>query len=419
MKLHFLRGLVVFALSAALVQADSDQLTTQALATGQRNALALRSDGTVWSWGTNRVGELGLGTNSLILSPRRVASLSNMLAIATGPQHSLAVSSNGVVWAWGANSDGRLGNGTFISASNPVVVSVITNSITVSAGATHSLAALSDGRVVAWGANNAGQLGTGNNVSTNQPVAVGSFTNVIVVAAGTNFSLALTAAGDVWAWGTNNLGQLGLGNNTSQASPVRITTLSNIVQIVAGHSHGLARDGDGRVFAWGRNVEGQMGNGTTNNANVPTLVSVFGATNTFGAANWIAANFNSAAVVGTNGRLFYWGAYGNGTINSNTTQVLEVGVGSGQEFQNVSYGDGYLLAGQAGGSVWAWGFNLFGQWGNGAVRTTTDTWRYESVNAEFSFSAQPKAEMTRYMRGDPAVRFAPDRAHDPCPALRA
>lgn len=400
MKHRILGGLVVFMLGSTLVQADSDSLATQAISAGQKYGLALRSDGTVWSWGTNRVGELGQGTNSLVLSPRRISSLSNLLAIAAGPQHALAVGSNGTVWAWGMNSDGRLGNGTSVNTSNPVVVSTITNAITVAAGATHSLAALSDGRVMAWGANNAGQLGTGNTISTNKPVVVDSFTNVIAVAAGTNYSLALTASGDVWAWGTNNLGQLGLGNNTSQTTPVRITTLSNIVQIAAGHSHALARNRAGQIIVWGRNTEGQLGDGTTNNSNTPTPVASFGSTNTYGAARWIAANFNSASAVGTSGRLFYWGAYGNGTTNSTTTQVIELGANSGNEFQNVTYGDSYLLAGQRDGSVWAWGFNLNGEWGNGAVRTATDTWRYESVNPVFSFSAQPKAQVTRYMRGD-------------------
>lgn len=403
MKLRFLGAFFVSIICAGLVQADSDALTTQAISAGQRHGLALRSDGTVWSWGTNRVGELGQGTNSLVLSPRRISSLSNMLAIAAGPQHSLAVSSNGAVWAWGTNFDGRLGSGNFTSASNPVAVATITNAIAVAAGATHSLAALSDGRVMAWGANGAGQLGIGNNISTNKPVVVDSFTNVIAVAAGTNFSLALTASGDVWAWGTNNLGQLGLGNNTSQTVPVKISTLSNIVQIAAGHSHALARNQAGQIFAWGRNAEGQVGDGTTNNVNTPALVASFGTNSSYGTAKWITANFNSTAAVGSGGRLFYWGAYGDSITNGFRTQAVELGAGSGQVFESVSYGDSYLLANQADGSVWGWGFNLYGQWGNGAIRTATDDWIYETVNPTFCFSAQPRGEVTRYSRGDREV----------------
>src|SRR5580658_9125092 len=91
-------------------------LSTLALSAGQRHGLALRSDGSVWAWGTNQVGELGLGTNQLVMWPTRISSITNIISISAGPLHSLAVQSNGTVWAWGTNVDGRLGNGTFITS---------------------------------------------------------------------------------------------------------------------------------------------------------------------------------------------------------------------------------------------------------------------------------------------------------------
>ena len=385
------------------------QLSTISMSAGQRSALALRSDGTVWAWGTNQVGELGLGTNTLISSPKRVSNLTNVIAISAGPLHSLAVQGDGTVMAWGANGNGRLGNGTFNNASNPVAVATITNAITVAAGGNHSLAVLADGRVMAWGTNSSGQLGTGNTTSTNKPVAVGNFANVIAVAAGTNFSLALTRNGDVWSWGTNDMGQLGLGNTTPQLSPVKITTLSNIMQIVAGSSHALALGSNGTVYVWGRNTEGQLGDGTTANVVTPKISPSFGTATNYGLVKWVAAGYNSSAAVLKTGRLFYWGWYGNGTLYASNMPPQELNANSGFSFQNVTYGDSYLLAEQADGSTWAWGFNQYGQRGNGNVYDPSDTWRYESGNAEFSFSASPHPVVTRFNQGDRNdINYAPN-----------
>ena len=391
--------LFTFLLSVAIARGQTN-LTTLAVSAGQAHALALRSDGSVWAWGTNRDGELGLGTNNLVSAPQRVANVTNIISISAGALHSLAVQSNGIVWAWGLNTDGRLGNGTSTTSTNPVPVSRITNAVMVAAGGNHSLAVLANGQVMAWGSNLGGQLGTGNTISTNQPVQAGSFTNVIAVAAGTNFSLALTANGNVYSWGTNNMGQLGLGTTTWQLSPIQITTLSNIVQIAAGSSHCLAMNSSGVIYAWGGNAQGQLGDGTTVNALAPEVVPNFGSPTNLGAVKTIAAGYEGSAAILKTGRLFYWGWYGNGTFWASNQPPQELNATSGLVFQNVTYGDTYLLAGMQDGSTWAWGFNQFGQRGNGNVYATNDNWSYELANAEFSFSASPYPVTTRWNQGD-------------------
>jgi len=397
MKINRILALFLLILSICVAHA---QLSTLSISAGQNHAMALRSDGSVWTWGTNQVGELGLGTNKSTWSPTRVPSVTNAVSISAGAFHSLAVQGNGTVLAWGTNTDGRLGNGTFVTASNPVPVTRITNAIMVAAGGSHSLAVLANGQVMGWGANVSGQLGTTNTVSTNQPVFAGNFTNAIAVAAGTNFSVALTADGHVWSWGTNNLGQLGLGNTTSQLSPVQITTLSNIVQICAGQSHCLALNTNGIVYAWGRNAEGELGNGTTGNATAPVIVPSFGASTNFGAAKWVAAGYNSSATISKAGRLFYWGWSGDGVAYFTNLIAQELDANSGLAFQNVTCGDSYLLTTLSDGSTWAWGFNQYGQWGNGTIYATDDSWSYDVNNVTFSFSASPYAVVDRFTRGD-------------------
>ena len=104
-------------------------MTTLGIAAGSSHALALRSDGTVWAWGTNQLGELGISNLTESVFPARVAGLSNIVSIAAGSTNSLAVQTNGTVWAWGNNIGGQLGNGTSTNSPVPAQVTRITNAI--------------------------------------------------------------------------------------------------------------------------------------------------------------------------------------------------------------------------------------------------------------------------------------------------
>ena len=374
------------ALTITALAQTVQSLDTLALAAGETHALALRSDGTVWAWGTNRIGETGLGALAQSSTPKRIASLSNVVAIAAGPLHSLAVQSNGVVWAWGTNGNGQLGNGTYNNSTTPVAVSLLTNAVNVAIGVSHSLAVLADGSVMAWGANDGGQLGNGSNQPTNQPAIVTGVSNVTLVSAGQYHSLALTTNGEVWSWGDNSYGQLGVAGGSHYA-PIKVSGLSNIVQIASGQLHSLAIDVAGRIFTWGDNYYGELGNGTTSSSSVPVLIT------NLGPVRSIAANYYHSAAIGTNGNLYYWGF---NTFSGSVTQPALLG--ADQQFNTVTLGHYFILATQADGSVWAWGTDNAGQWGNGNTYISYPD--YELSNLEFSFAPYPYAQAARFNRGD-------------------
>lgn len=164
------------------VQAATPVVT--ALKASESFAMALKSDGTVWSWGDNSYGQLGNGSTLGETVPVPVQGLTKVKEIATGPSHALALREDGSVWAWGQNGYGQLGNGTSNSNDIPVQVPGISNVIAIAAGSSHSLALTSDGTVWAWGNNANGRLGDGTTSIRYRPVPISGLTNVVSICAG-------------------------------------------------------------------------------------------------------------------------------------------------------------------------------------------------------------------------------------------
>jgi alpha-tubulin suppressor-like RCC1 family protein len=241
-----------------------------AIASGGRHWLALRSDGTVWAWGANDHGQLGSNcTRQGSEVPVQVAGLAGVVGIAAGDDHSLAVRSNGTVWAWGKNSLGQVGDGTRIDRTIPVLIPTILGAAAVAAGGDHSLALLRDGSVRAWGFKLRNELTDPPQIDSSvTPEIIRGLGGVTAIAAGGEHSLALRGDGTVWSWGENWGGQLGDGTFEDRLDPARIMLypdywpLDGITSIAAGWGHSLAVKGDGRlwpgvaypdgtVFAWG------------------------------------------------------------------------------------------------------------------------------------------------------------------------
>jgi len=212
---------------------------TPMLSAGEQYSLALKSDGTVWAWGSNRSGQLGDGTGGNLYDykaePVQVSGLSGAVAVSAGSRHSLAVKEDGTVWAWGYNGSGQLGDGTTDQRFTPVQVSGLSGILAVSAGNSHSLAVKQDGTVWAWGANWSGLLGDGTNTDRYTPVRVSGSSDAVAVSAGGDHSLGLRGDGTVWAWGYSGSGQLGDGSVSYKALPVQsLINLGRVTPSVEG-----------------------------------------------------------------------------------------------------------------------------------------------------------------------------------------
>lgn len=296
-----------------------------AIASGGAHTLALKNDGTVWAWGYNVYSSLGIGTpGGDREAPIQVAAISGVVAIAAGGYHSLALKSDGTVWSWGSNFAGEIGDGTISVRATPVQVTGISGIIAISAGSIHSMALKSDGTLYAWGLNSDGRLGDGTTTNRFSPVVV-SISNVTKIAAGGWHSLAVKSDGTVWAWGKNADGELGIGSTADQHTPMQITGLSGVSVLKAGEFHSMALKTDGTVWAWGKNASGQLGDGTTTMSTSPVQVSGISGVNT------IACGTEHSLALKNDGTLWGWGAnsssqLSDGTTANQTTAVQTMGL---------------------------------------------------------------------------------------------
>jgi alpha-tubulin suppressor-like RCC1 family protein len=333
--------------------------------------------------------------------------------------HSVVFRNSTTLVAWGNNSFGQLGDNSSTSRLVPVVVTKTNLAgarlAGVSVGGTHTLAFKNLSGAFAWGNNGFGQLGNNTAAASTTPVpvlqSVGTGTttsttnllNVIAVAAGGNHSLALVQdrpGNTVWAWGSNVFGQLGDKTTTSRLAAVQVqdpvngdlTPLAGVTKIAAGGSHSLALRTNGQVSSWGYNGFGQLGqrirfqNLSTLNRPFPDQVLKADDSTLSGVTHIAAGGSHSLAIVNegpdpTNpatASVWAWGYNFLGQLGDGKTidqpKAVQVKKADGNPLDNVvaiAAGLDHSLAlvqdkdSPGKFSVWAWGFNFFGQLGNG------------------------------------------------------
>lgn len=323
---------------------------------------ALSASGQVYAWGSNSHGQLSLPNYGASPTPVLVAGMSSVKALGVGGYHMAAVRSDGLVFAWGNNSYGQLGTGA-LSASRhmPGLVPGISQVKTLSAGAAHTLAITDNGQVWGWGRS----IGTSYQLSAK---LVSGLSPVRSASAGTDFSLVVNTDGTVSAWGNNSYGQLGTpARNVMLAKPARIAGLDNIVAVSAGSVHGMALDSNGQVWAWGSNTYQQLGTGSIAMVSAPKRVLGLPApADGANSIRAIVAGMQNSAVVYADGSVWIWGSnlagqFGNGNKTSSATPVQMNGVAG---VAAMAIGNGYTALLNTSGSAYGSGANGKGQLGN-------------------------------------------------------
>jgi Regulator of chromosome condensation (RCC1) repeat len=304
-------------------------------ATGEWGA-ALQTDGTVKAWGGNASGQLGDGTTETKLTPVAVKGLAGPVTqIATAAEHTIALLSNGTVETWGSNVFGQLGNGTngggkegcvtMCRSLTPIQVPGLAGVVAVYAGGADDAALLSNGTVVAWGENKAGQLGDGTRVEKDSPTPVDGLSEVKTLALGSESTLgghmvALLKNGTLKAVGLNTEGQLGNGSTVNSLVPVAVSGLGGVTAVSASFTHTLALLGDGSVRAWGSNRFGELGVNTPAACGTklkPLLCATAPITVPLGGVTAISAGYSFSLAI-SNQLAFAWGHNNYGQLGDGT-----------------------------------------------------------------------------------------------------
>jgi alpha-tubulin suppressor-like RCC1 family protein len=340
-----------------------DYFLTGAVAAGDSHTLAVKADGTVWTWGKNDLNELGHTPyfTAAVSTPAQVTSITDVIAVAGGNQHSVALKRNGTVWTWGYGFDGELGDGTLHTVADAVQAQGLTNVIAVAAGGGYSVALKSDGTVWIWGNDGVRNYGS-------VPVQMTGLSGITSIAAKGSSTFAIKsdgeAAGTLWAWGDNTYGELGDGTFTSRSTAMRVAGLANVVQVANSGSHAVAVKGDGTVWTWGSNNWGQLGDATNTGRTTP-IQSQLSLTTAVGAGSFFTLALQSPGPR-SEPITWGWGLNNSGQLGNGT------GSGSNNPVQNLATDIVTLVAGGSSGTgirfdghVWVWGGNGSGQLGTG------------------------------------------------------
>lgn len=316
-------------------------LTALDIDSGAEHTCAL-SNGTVFCWGSNSYGQLGVGLSDDWPVPRAVAANAGFLnttvtSIAVGFDHTCAVES-AKVYCWGTNGDGQLGDGTRDDSNLAHKVldvdGVFSNAdvTSIGAGAGHTCA-VAAGSAYCWGYNGDGGLGDDTAATSLVPVKVAAngdvFANIEVtqVVAGEGATCALKG-GSVYCWGYDHYGQLGWDGDGDSSIPILVLdnpdaafVNTNVTRITGGESHFCALRG-GVAFCWGDNGDGQLGDGTQQERSIPTRVADVDDGFTNAEVTDIDAGFEHTCAIAS-GKAFCWGSdpLGNGTENRSLSAV--------------------------------------------------------------------------------------------------
>ena len=377
--------------AAALAQDEPRTL----LRMGGSFAFGVDAEGNIWAWGDNRVGQIGYERRNLIGEPVKGAQGLDgreILDIQCGNENALFLMRSGEVYACGANGHAQLGLADVGgSTAVPARIEDLQHIVQIDSGFGHSLALDSDGHVWAWGKNSTGQAGDGTRMTVKTPVML-PLENIVQIGCGGKYSMALDGNGTIWTWGENDYGQLGYKTREGWCvTPTALTIDSfTTVQIAAGGDTAYALDTEGHVWAWGRNEVYQCGNDTVGSTNyepvrvmIPDEVHV---------ARVIAYSSHTMALA-DNGDLWLWGnadtgqrGVGKKTLKSLPSLVM-------QDVADATAGSLACCLMKTDGSVWATGYNKYGQCGvhfAPSRKGILTEWTYNGLNLLESSWARPE-----------------------------
>lgn len=384
-----------FLVDPTEVTADSGWASASACRScGQAYNLGIQSDGTLWAWGTDYGGRMGLDPTTQTSVPLQIGSDADWAVVDAGTFVSLAIKTDGTLWGWGENGSGLLGDGTNTSQLTPTQVGTDTDWAQISTGGYRSCAVKTDGGLWCWG-----------GADGNAPVQIEAGTNFEQVDVGGFHTCAIATDGTLWCQGNNTVGQLGVGSRDAAVDLTQVGEETDWIEVVASNDFTCAIREGGTRWCWGYNWRSQLGTGTPAGKRTPSTVAgevslAQVATSTSGAtvalatdgtlwewgvrvsglpvqepapkgedADWsqvTAGDFHGCGLR-DDASLWCWGSASDGALGNGTDSGVEVDpihIGSAS-WSEVAAGRRHSCGIQSDGTLWCWGSNLDGQVGDG------------------------------------------------------
>jgi len=346
----------------------------------------------LWTWGRNDVSQLGINATGNRSTPvTTFAGGTNWKQVAGGFKNKAAIKTDGTLWTWGINSFGILGDNTSVTKSTPVTTFAGgTNWRQVSSAQYHAAAIKTDGTLWCWGLNQYSQIGINATGARSTPVTTFSGgTNWKQVSCGGGHIAATKTDGTLWLWGRNSFG---IGDNTTVHRSTPVTTFAggtNWKQVSGGGVFTAAIKTDGTLWLWGYNNYGNLGDNTTIQKNTPITTFT-------GGTNWkqVSSGGYHTAAIKTNGTLWTWGYGARGELGDNTItlkkSIPSTTFSGGTNWKQISGGDSHTAAIKTDGTLWIWGSSAYAQLGaNDSIQKNTPVTSFaggtnwKQVSAEF------------------------------------
>ena len=328
---------------------------------GYSFAVALKADGTLWSWGQNNDGELGYGQMINNPYPVWIGEDADWKQVSAGDQHTLAIKADGSLWAWGSNISGELGNMRYSRASTaPQRIGNGNNWEKVVSSAYQSFAIASDGTLWGWGGNNVGMIYNSDSTMVNAPYKMGEDSDWVDIGTGSFMAFGLKKNGTIWVWGTDPNSSFFESSKGAITSPEMVGKDNDWVKISYGNggdAYVLAQKKDGSLWGWGFESYSRIGNVSFDDGHNFLRI---GKEN-----DWkdFAAGGAYAAAIKNDGSLWVWDLYD--VLFNHKPATAPVRIGNDNDWIKASSYMTHVLLLKNDGSLWGLGYNESGQLGDG------------------------------------------------------
>jgi alpha-tubulin suppressor-like RCC1 family protein len=344
------------------------------------------NSGKILCWGSNSAGSLGLGDTENRSSPQRltISNTSEVVALSTGAGHSLALTRSYELYTWGSNKYGQLGFAHTETLTTPKRLTLPNDEkpTVICCGALFSVVAVSDGTLYTWGHNTYGQLGFGDTTVRQVPTKLPPFPSPVVqISCGHHQVMATTREGTTFVWGRNDKGKLGLGDEEHKYHPME-HPIKNLAQIACGSAHTIARTTNGAVYGWGWNGRGNLGLGDTQDRHTPQLLISSGAVE-------VASGGSHSVVLMADGTVFLWGAF---LHHIHKSPILVEGFPDMVKWIGCGYTQCFAITEEE--ELYVWGLGSKGQLG---MKHETEAKKPRHIAEKYKFTT-PKMRQWNIMR---------------------